>query len=200
MEFRTEKYRGFWWFFFLVSFPLQLAQKEQWELTCRVRISLQKPSLKMSPLSRAALKGTNLRGQTQICGFLRVADVSCEHQRFSAKSRVSQMLCFLGKKKKQTPVCSQKFCSQFLCPLTPPPSQPAKWGISSWISFRRASHRIANTQPKLRINPPKIAKLRTNPPQIANKQNYKQINKNLLLGSVCPLRFVPLSALSKTSS
>ena len=52
-----------------------------------------------------------------------------------------------------------KFCfSLFLCPLTPiPPSQPAKWGISSWNSTRRAANRIANTQPKLRTNPPKIA-------------------------------------------
>ena len=53
---------------------------------------------------RAALKGTNLRGQTPICGFLRIpavfcrfSAVSCENQRFSAKSCASQMLCFLGK-------------------------------------------------------------------------------------------------------
>ena len=45
-----------------------------------------------------------------------------------------------------------------------PPSQPAKWWISSWISIKRTSNRIANTQPKLRTNPPKIA----------NKQNYEQ--------------------------
>ena len=49
-------------------------------------------------------------------------------------------------------------------PINPPPSQPAKWGISSWISIRRDSKRIANTQPKLRTNTPKIA----------NKQNYEK--------------------------
>ena len=58
---------------------------------------------------------------------------------------------------------SQNVCSQFLCPLTPP-SQPAKWWISSWISIARTSNRIANTPPELR----------TNPPRIANKQNYEQ--------------------------
>ena len=51
-------------------------------------------------------------------------------------------------------------------PLNPPPSQPAKWWISSWISIKRASNRIANTQPKLWTNPPKIAN--------KNKQNYEQ--------------------------
>ena len=56
------------------------------------------------------------------------------------------------------------FCSQFFAPLDPPPSQPAKWWISSWFSIRRTSNSIANTQPKLRTNPPKIA----------NKQNYEQ--------------------------
>ena len=44
---------------------------------------------------RAALKGTNLRGRTPICGFLRVPAVFCETQRFSAKICISQMLCFL---------------------------------------------------------------------------------------------------------
>ena len=46
----------------------------------------------------------------------------------------------------------------------PPPSQPTKWWIFCWILRRRATNRIANTQPKLRTNPPKIA----------NKQNYEQ--------------------------
>ena len=82
------------------------------------------------PKSRAALKGTNLRGQTPICGFLRVScgfsAVSCENQQFSAKICVSQMLCFLGK------------CE--------------------------------------------------------NQQKSAKISENLRLGSVCPLRFVPLSA------
>ena len=50
------------------------------------------------------------------------------------------------------------------CAPWPPPSQPAKWWISSWISIKRTSNRIANTQPKLRTNCPKIA----------NKQNYEQ--------------------------
>ena len=44
---------------------------------------------------RAALKGTNLRGQTPICGFLRVPAGFCDF--FSAKICVSQKLCFLGK-------------------------------------------------------------------------------------------------------
>ena len=35
--------------------------------------------------SRAALKGTNLRGQTPICGFLRVPAVFCSFLRKSAK-------------------------------------------------------------------------------------------------------------------
>ena len=57
-----------------------------------------------------------------------------------------------------------KFLFTIFAPLKPPPSQPAKWGIFSWISIKRTSNRIANTQPKLRTNPPKIA----------NKQNYEQ--------------------------
>ena len=87
-------------------------------------------------LVRDALKGTNLRGQTPICGFLRLpavfcgflrfSAVSCENQRFPAKICVSQMLCFLGKGE--------------------------------------------------------------------NLQKSAKICENLRLGSVCPLRFVPLSA------
>ena len=57
-----------------------------------------------------------------------------------------------------------KFLFTIFVPLAPPPSQPAKWWISSWTSIKRTSNRIASTQPKLRTNPPKIA----------NKQNYEQ--------------------------
>ena len=41
---------------------------------------------------------TNLRGQTPICGFMRVPAVFCKSQslQFSAKICVSQMLRFLG--------------------------------------------------------------------------------------------------------
>ena len=39
---------------------------------------------KFCPCSRAALKGTNLRGQTPICGFLRVSAVFCGFLRKSA--------------------------------------------------------------------------------------------------------------------
>ena len=50
-----------------------------------------------------------------------------------------------------------KFLFTVFAPLTPPPSQPAKWWISSWISIKRTSNRIANTQPKLQTNPPKLS-------------------------------------------
>ena len=46
---------------------------------------------------RAALKGTNLRGQIPICGLLRVAAGSCENLRFSAKSCTSLMCPQRGK-------------------------------------------------------------------------------------------------------
>ena len=63
----------------------------------------------------------------------------------------------------------RQFVRKIFVPLKPPPlfypSQPPKWGISSWISIKRTSNRIANTQPKLRTNPPK---LRTN--RIVNKR------------------------------
>ena len=54
--------------------------------------------------SRAALKGTNPRGQTPICGFLQVPAVFCGFQRKSAafcENLRSQMLHFLGKGEKQ---------------------------------------------------------------------------------------------------
>ena len=57
------------------------------------------------------------------------------------------------------PVCSQNFCSQFWCPLNPPPPQTAKWWIPSSISIKRPSNRIANTPPKLRTQT--LRKLRT---------------------------------------
>ena len=57
-----------------------------------------------------------------------------------------------------------KFLFTIFVPLNPPPPKPTKWWISFWISIERTSNRIANTQPKLRTNPPKIA----------NKQNYEQ--------------------------
>ena len=63
-----------------------------------------------------------------------------------------------------TPICSQKFCSLFWWPLTPPPSQNSKVMHFLLNFFRRPSNRIANTQPKLQTNSLKIA----------NKQNYEQ--------------------------
>ena len=59
-------------------------------------------------LARAALKRTNLRGQTPSCGFLQVLVVFCEDLRFSAKICVSQMLCFLAKRENLQK--SAKFC------------------------------------------------------------------------------------------
>ena len=57
-----------------------------------------------------------------------------------------------------------KFLFAISVTLNPPPPKTAKWWISSWISIKRPSNRIANTAPKLWTNPPKIA----------NKQNYEQ--------------------------
>ena len=58
-------------------------------------------------LNRAALKGTNLRGQTPICNFLRFSAVSCENLRFDAK-----MLCLQGKGKnlQESTETSAKIC------------------------------------------------------------------------------------------
>ena len=39
----------------------------------------------------------------------------------------------------ETPVWSQRCCSQFLCHLTPPLPKTMKWWISSWISIKRPS-------------------------------------------------------------
>ena len=47
---------------------------------CLVRVSVRTKALRR----RAALKGTNLRGQTPICGFLRVPAVFCGFLRKSA--------------------------------------------------------------------------------------------------------------------
>ena len=55
------------------------------------------PELLSRSKLRAVLKGTNLRGQTPICNFLRVPAVFCEHLRFSVKIRVSQ--CFVFQEK-----------------------------------------------------------------------------------------------------
>ena len=80
-------------------------------------------------------------------------------------------------------------------PLDPPPSQPAQWGISSWISIRRASNRIANTQPKLRTN---LQKLRTN--RIMNKRaflikraDFRRISSTLYLAIRAVLQRVPFT-------
>ena len=71
--------------------------------------------------------------------------------------------------------CSQNVCSHFLCPLTPPPppSQPASDGFPLELLLKGPQNRIANTQPKLRINPP----------QIANKQNDEQMGVSDILNS-----------------
>ena len=58
-----------------------------------------------------------------------------------------------------------------------PPSRPSKWWLTTWISIRRTSNRIANTQPKLRTNTPKIA----------NKLNYEH-TLNIFWGKIFPLR------------
>ena len=58
----------------------------------------------------------------------------------------------------------RQFATLYLFHAPTPPSQPAKWRIYSWISIKRTSNRIANTQPELR----------TNPPEIVDKQNYEQ--------------------------
>ena len=55
------------------------------------------------------------------------------------------------------------FCAHY------PPSQPAKWGISSWISIGKASHRIAKTQNCEQT----LQKLRTN--RIVNKRAFLAI-------------------------
>ena len=57
-----------------------------------------------------------------------------------------------------------KFLFTIFVPLNPPPCQTAKRWISSCFSIKRTSNGIANTQPRLRTNPPKIA----------NKQNCEQ--------------------------
>ena len=58
----------------------------------------------------------------------------------------------------------------FLCPLTPP-SEPAKW----WIPLEFLSTRIANTEPKLRTNPAKIA----------SKINYEQRGASRTVSEYC---------------
>ena len=67
----------------------------------------------------------------------------------------------------------------FCAPLNPP-SQPAKWWISSSIAIKKTSNRIANTLPKLRTNPPKIA----------NKQNYEQtgVSELFISRDTCSIR------------
>ena len=63
-----------------------------------------------------------------------------------------------------------------------PPLPTRKMRDSSCISIRRTSSRIANTQPQLRTDPPKIA----------NKQNYEQTGvpekTRANLSAVCAIR------------
>ena len=47
------------------------------------------------------------------------------------------------------------FVNDFGAPL--PPSHAAKWWISSWVCIERTSNKVANTQPKLRTNSPKLS-------------------------------------------
>ena len=63
------------------------------------------------------------------------------------------------------------FCSQFLCPLTPPPSQPAKWWISSWIPIKRTSTELRTLSQKCERT---LQKLRTN--RIMNKRALLKIS------------------------
>ena len=57
--------------------------------------------------------------------------------------------------------------------IDPPPPNQQNEGFPLEFLLRRASNRIANTQPKLRTNPPKIA----------NKQNYEQTGVSDKIGS-----------------
>ena len=70
-------------------------------------------------LPRAALKGTNLRGQTPICGFLRKSAVFCGFLRKSAVFCISQMLCFLrkGENLQESAKISEKLRLGSVCPF-----------------------------------------------------------------------------------
>ena len=87
--------------------------------------------------ARAALKGTNLRGRTPICGFLRVPAVFCgflrKNRRFPAKICVSPMLRFPGKgenQRKSARICENlrlgSVCPLRFVPLSAPFSEPSR--------------------------------------------------------------------------
>ena len=103
-------------------------------------------------ISWAALKGTNLRGQTPICGFLRVPAKICGFLQKSAKICVSQMLCFSGKGEnlqKSAKIC-ENLRSGSVCPLRfVPLSAP-------WINFPR-NYISVTWKYYSGINGPKIA-------------------------------------------
>ena len=110
------------------------------------------------PSGAFCTESLNLRGY--FCGHLCVHSRMHFHEQFRESSWVKfavRVLCAC------LIVIGNASLFTIFAPITPP-SQPAKWGISSWISIKRTSNRIANSQPKLRTNPPKIA----------NKQNYEQ--------------------------
>ena len=81
--------------------------------------------------------------------------------RRASRLKLQESKTLANSHKKNVPIPNRilAFARQFSRPLTPP-SQPAKWWISSGTSMKRTSNRIANTQPKLRTNPPKIVKKR----------------------------------------
>ena len=54
--------------------------------------------------NRAALKGTNLRGQTPICNFLQVPAVSCENQHSSAKICIFPNALFSRKRRESAKI------------------------------------------------------------------------------------------------
>ena len=114
-------------------------------------------------------RGKHRSGGTQnlwlVLRSLHMAGHALEHQRGVTRVALWNENATLtaGSAEKSKTISHKIFVHNF-CATKPPPSQPAKWGISSWISIKRTSNRTANTQPKLPTNPPKIA----------NKQNYEQ--------------------------
>ena len=89
----------------------------------------------------------------------------------------------LAWKRQETPACSQNVCSQFLRPL-PPPSQPAKWWILSWISIKKDLKQNCKHSAKIANKPSK--KLRTN--RIMNKRAFlkEDVAQELPVGGLHP--------------
>ena len=79
-------------------------------------LTLENPWL-ISTESRATLKGTNPRGRTPICGFLRAPAVSCENQRFSTKICASHMHALPSRKRRESAKISENLRLGSVCPL-----------------------------------------------------------------------------------